>query len=271
MAENTPAALPLNVKNMVGQRFTRLVVLSYHGQRRKNAEWLCSCDCEPGKTTLALRCTLISGDKKSCGCLNREYKASLVTHGGTYTDIFGIWTGIKTRCLNPNCPGYARYGPRGLCEEWENSFETFRDDMGPRPSPLHTVDRIDNNGPYCKANCRWALPEVQQNNKSTNKRLLYDGQNLTYAQWTKIKGFRKNTIRNRVVQGWDVERIMETPDDGPRKNPVKMIEYQGKLMRSSEVARLVGLPSYVLLGRLNMGWPLEKALNTPLQNKNPAP
>lgn len=96
--------------------------------------------------------------------LGREY------HGMSRTPEYKTWRHMKERCLNKNDVSYSIYGGRGItvCSEWVNSFETFLKDMGKKPSKMHQIDRIDNDGNYCKDNCRWVLPcENSQNRRST--------------------------------------------------------------------------------------------------------
>lgn len=116
------------------------------------------------------------------------------------TPAYRRWYNIKSRCTNPNNEKWALYGGRGiaLCERWQ-VFENFAQDMGPQPSPQHTVDRIDVNGPYSPENCRWATPIEQANNKRTNVRI---GEK-TLAQHARVLGMTPEAIRHRMNSGTD--------------------------------------------------------------------
>lgn len=92
-------------------------------------------------------------------------------HGYSDSPEYRAWCHMKERCNNPTCSIFARYGGRGIrvCKRWDTSFKNFIDDMGPRPSYQHSLDRIDNNGDYLPENCRWATKLEQSINRGMNK------------------------------------------------------------------------------------------------------
>ena len=130
-------------------------------------------------------------------------------HGGTGTPEFTAWSKAKERCYSKNSQRYHRYGARGIivCDRWLNSFPNFLEDMGKRPSKKHSLDRIDNNGNYCKENCRWATSKQQGKNRSTT--ILYKGKSAIEA--SKKLGGNPSLIPCRLRMGWSIEKSFTTP------------------------------------------------------------
>lgn len=125
------------------------------------------------------------------------------------------WYHMKSRCNNPNDASYKNYGGRGIyvCERWNgpDDFFNFLTDMGERPSPQHSLDRIDVNGPYSPDNCRWATKVQQQRNTRSNKILEYNGKCQTAVEWAEELTIPINTFYQRLYLNWDTQRIVGTP------------------------------------------------------------
>lgn len=186
------------------QRFGRLVALRFVESSRCGLKWRClwefQCDC--GNRPVLPISYVTSGDTRSCGCLQREVLQAPRKHGRSHTAEFRSWTGIRQRCGNPTNPAYRHYGGRGisLCERWQ-TFENFYADMGPKPSPKHSIERIDNDKGYYKDNCRWATAQEQANNRRSSRLIQFNGETRTLAQWCVFLGVPQSTLWNRLNRG----------------------------------------------------------------------
>lgn len=123
------------------------------------------------------------------------------------TPEYRSWQAMRQRCFNPNKASYVYYGARGItvCERWggRGGFSRFLADMGQKPDPSCSIDRIDLEGNYEPSNCRWATPKEQANRRRNNQTLTISGETRTLAEWASIAGLVYQTLRDRVRAGWD--------------------------------------------------------------------
>lgn len=204
-----PALIDLTKK-----QFGRLTVL----ERAKNVKpgktkWKCRCSC--GNIATISASHLKSGHTISCGCFKKEVLSKRnFTHGLCDSPEYRAWNGITARCYNPSEPVFKHYGGRGIkvCGEWRHNFMAFYNHVGKRPSPKHSIDRIDNNSDYRPGNVRWATYHEQMNNKRTNHLITIHEWTMTLSQWAQFVGLKYDTLHCRIVKNnWPLTKAVFTP------------------------------------------------------------
>lgn len=218
--------------DLTGQRFGRLTVLRYsHTDRNKKPHWHCLCDC--GNESVKCGNLMKVGKTTSCGCAHKEFVSKLRRkHGysnGTRDQkrLHYIWSGILARCYNKRGKAYKNYGARGIvvCDRWrfgengKDGFECFIEDMGERPSPDHSVERKENDGPYAPWNCVWADDPTQSRNKRTNIMIEFNGVTKCLKDWAVEYGIAYGTLYWRVQQNWEFRRAINFQEIQKRPLP----------------------------------------------------
>lgn len=167
---------------------------------------LCRCVCGTEKVIQFSKAK--SGRWQTCGCI-------YPTNGMPQwkKEIRGVWSLMIARCNDSENQSYQNYGARGItvCREWLDSFDRFCEDMGPRPSPKHSIDRIDNDAGYSKDNCRWTTAEIQASNKRTNTLITANGETKTISEWARLLGCTVSVICSRIKNGWKKELAVTIP------------------------------------------------------------
>lgn len=129
------------------------------------------------------------------------------------TKEYTAWQAMKDRCYNENNVNYHNYGGRGIkvCDRWKNSFENFLEDMGPKPSTKHSLDRQKGDQDYCRENCRWATAKEQGRNTRRNVILEFNGQSMTLPEWAEKINIARGTLYARIFDlKWTVEKALTT-------------------------------------------------------------
>jgi len=203
--------------DLTGQRFGRLAVTGRAPSRGGDTYWYCACDC--GTTMKVVRGKdLRKGAVQSCRCLFKELlSARSTTHGqsrrGHRSPEYTSWAAMIQRCTNESADDFRNYGGRGIgvCERWR-SFEPFLADMGRRPSPHHSIDRIDNAGNYEPSNCRWATMREQALNRRNNRDVEVDGVRMPIKSWCEATGITRSALSQRIGKlGWSPRRAVTQP------------------------------------------------------------
>lgn len=208
--------------DLTGLVFGQLTVVREDGQLSDGASlcraWLCQCTCGQTVRVRGKHLTRKKNNVFSCGCYkavpenNPNYK-----HGGKHTPEYEIWQNMKDRCTCNTDNGFKNYGARGItfCKRWKD-FSKFLEDMGLRPSPKHTLDRVDNSKGYSKQNCRWATRKQQARNTRKTIMLEFQGETRALVDWAEHFGLRPAMVYMRYRAGFVGDQLFRKNEPGKR-------------------------------------------------------
>lgn len=217
----------------IGETYGGRTVLARAGSDgHRNAAWLCRCRC--GHESIVIRPEQ-ARSCRSCGnrgnTARRRHNESGNRHRAGSAEYIS-WQLMQDRCRNPRNKRWDRYGGRGIAvaAEWTgpDGFARFLAHVGRRPSPRHSLDRINCDGNYEPGNVRWSTPQEQQRNRSDNHQLTLDGSTATLAEWSERTGIARQTLTSRLRRGWSDRRAL-----------TESVHWQGQALHCDAVAKVL--------------------------------
>jgi hypothetical protein len=193
-----------NIKDYTGFVKGYITAISFAGICENKSTWTCICNKCGSEFVAKVR--VFSSSQKTCGCLRKSQyltpKHGYARKKSISSSEYSAWNSMKRRCYNINNEDYHNYGGRGIvvCDEWINSFKNFLADIGEKPSNFHSLDRVDVNGNYSKANCRWATKLEQSNNRRNSFFVTYNEIKMTIAEVAKKENINRSTLRSVILQ-----------------------------------------------------------------------
>lgn len=237
----------------IGQRFSRLLATTepQHIDGYPYRMVVCLCDC--GTTKLVEASYLVSGRVKSCGCYRRRQ------NGQSRTPEYRAWQGMMSRCYKPHNKSYKHYGGRGVkvCDRWHD-YKNFLDDIGQKPTHLHSLERENNEKNYEPNNVIWATKKHQNNNKRSNVVIEHGGKTQTLSQWCEELNLPYGTIQARLAVGWEPSEALTTKVSS--MSPERIVTYNGFTGTVADIAKKLGLDRKLINKRLKHGWSVKDAI-----------
>lgn len=182
--------------------------------KNTKSKFICECQCDNKTIKEIPKYQLLSNHTRSCGCITQQLIVDKITKHGyakkkNVKSEYSIYYSMKNRCYSKNNKQYKNYGGRGIkvCDRWLESFENFIKDMGDRPSNKHSIDRIDNNGNYCKENCRWTTKKEQANNNRRNLIITINGKTQNISQWCEELNLSRDSIYARLKRKTPLQKL----------------------------------------------------------------
>lgn len=193
-----------NTPNLIGQTFGQLTVLAF--AKRIGHRWFWTCQCTCGNLTVKRADGL--RPLASCGCYKIFCLQNRPTHHCTGTPEHRIWVGMRSRCNPQKASRYPNYAGRGIqvCKRWDK-FENFLHDMGKRPSPKHTIERVNNNGHYEPSNCVWATYTQQLRNRRNTRVITVKGIAASLAEQCERWGVPYTRAYDQLRRGIPIEEV----------------------------------------------------------------
>ena len=186
--------------------------------------------------------------------------------------IHNAYYGMIDRCYKKTSSRYSTYGGRGIavCDRWlgKDGLTHFIEDMG-EPAEHLSIDRIDNDKNYSPENCQWIPKALQAKNKTTTRYYELNGKKMLLGDIAKMYGFKRLTLYRRMkVGGMTLEEALAEPVV-PRdeQNKFKLV-YKGEPVSINKLSKIIGMNRSTLSLRLNSGWSVEEAINTPIGKRS---